>query len=803
MKLCYVHGVLCIALILAAAVLFGLRNLSSNFSATMVSYNLRSRPRYDDRRRDGDSQGKELKISKPGRSKAKGVEPRKPKSTGETVEDAILIDYDPEIDNMSDGSPPQIDITVSQISTQDPSSYMETDYHDFETIRRPSVFSEGQIWAIYDEYGLPRRYVEIRNISFSTGSINLACLKNLSSTEKQGEEQNHKATSWALAVCGSFTPYLMGSNVSFRSFSHIVSPSLQVRNGRFVHDIYPKLGQVWAIYKDGKITSPRLQKYQLIEIVKAFDGQNGRAVYLIKLEGEYRSLYDRVQKDAVDVSFQIEQDNLKWFSHQIPAFRVVAVGSSPPAGCLELDPASLPFYIDDFTDAAEPKISSEFLSMKFLDCKSLMMKESLKEKTIWAVYDGLDGLPRTYILADPVSDREEITWLGACPVTEEEKKWCRAGLPVACGNFRLKKTTMGMDHSMLSHRVQCDWDADSQQYTIYPRKGEVWAMYRDWEMEWSSDPRRVGQHSHFEFEFVELVTNFNKNEGAGVVPLKNSRACGCVFERLANDMGVEFCFHVNGNESYRFSHQIQNYKIHEIEGERNGCRILDPLLVFQNAREGTDLIEIPKDKDCRKLLPGQIWALYEGPDQMPRSYAVVCGILPQQAKVEVRMLKTYPVSEEEMEWVENDLPISWGTFVADNVTTIREGWEFSHQITLYDDCKKRNFFYRIIPLMGEVWAVYQNPGEEHQQRYQVVEIVSCFNEETGLNVSPLYANRSPSIFRRQSIGGFELVKKYSKKEMIQFSHRIPASRVPVNGGEVLNGHWKLDSAALPPESKLV
>lgn len=97
--------------------------------------------------------------------------------------------------------------------------------------------------------------------------------------------------------------------------------------------------------------------------------------------------------------------------------------------------------------------------------------------------------------------------------------------------------------------------------------------------------------------------------------------------------------------------------------------------------------------------------------------------------------------------------------------------------------------------MSEVWAVCQNRhpvSEGKQQRYQIVELVSSFNEESGLSVSPLFA-----------IGGFELVKKYSKKEMTQLSHRIPASSILGNGGEVLIGHWKLDSAALPPESSLL
>ena len=39
---------------------------------------------------------------------------------------------------------------------------------------------------------------------------------------------------------------------------------------------------------------------------------------------------------------------------------------------------------------------------------------------------------------------------------------------------------------------------------MYPRKGEVWALFKGWDIGWSSDDN----HTDFEYEVVQVVSDF-------------------------------------------------------------------------------------------------------------------------------------------------------------------------------------------------------------------------------------------------------------------------------------------------------
>lgn len=677
-------------------------------------------------------------------------------------------------------------------------SGIENDFHNFETDRLPHRILKGQIWAIYDDYGVPRRYVKIDLISQGTNAVYVTLLKHKG-------EQNPTETSGYRPVCGNFTPYLMGVDVSFYSFSHRVSTQLRYERSRFWYNVVPKKGQVWAIYKDGsRVSSPRLQVYDLVEILT--DAGNGlRAVYLVKIEGGYHSLYKRQVKDGAEVSLQIGPNQLDWFSHQVASFRIVNAQDSLLNGCFELDPAALPFRFTNSSDSRDPKINDRLLVLEVLDCKSMMMKEKLKENSVWALYDDREGLPRRYALLEgTTSGREVITWLEPCPTSENEKKWYKAGLPIACGNFRRKKSVFSVDHAMLSHPIQCKWDDGSDKFEIYPKKGEVWGIYKDWQMQWSSDPDRIRQDQYFEYDVVEILTDFNENDGCQVSYL--AYAGNSAFWKHYNVSGNQVPVSIRRDEFYSFSHRIQDYKIAGSSKKEEGWVFLDPLVVSLNARTNAAPLEDPNEKDqeiakkdCSKFLQGQIWALYEGPERMPRSYCIVTNTLPNELRVEVMMLKPHPISEEEMEWVDRNLPISCGTFCTEKVVTLKDVKEFSHQVIIEGENKRHRSFHKIIPQRGEVWAVYNDNGTEHRE-YQMVEVISPFDQELGVNVAPLFeVGSSRILFRRHFVKGFLLVKTYHMKQLVQFSHQVPGERIDGDENEMQKGRWKLQLSAIPSQ----
>ncbi|KAI8544092.1 hypothetical protein RHMOL_Rhmol08G0268700 [Rhododendron molle] len=474
---------------------------------------------------------------------------------------------------------------------------MENDFHTFDNDRLPNKILKGQIWAIYDDYGMPRRYVKIDLVSQDTDSVFSQGTKSVYVTLlKHNGEQNSAETSWFRPVCGNFTLYSKGLDVSRYSFSHRASHQLRYRRNRFSYHISPRKGQVWAIYKDGsRVSSPRLQVYDLVEILK--DSENGlRAVYLVKVEGGYRSLYKRRVKDRVEVSLQIGPNQLDWFSHQVPSFRIFNAQDSLIHGCFELDPAALPLRVGNSFDTMDPKIDDRLLLLKVLDFKSMMMKEKLKDNSVWALYDDREGFPRRYALLECTSSgREVMTWLEPCPTSETEKKWYKAGLPIACGNFRRKKSVLFVDHAMFSHPIQFNWDAGTENFEIYPKKGEV------------SHLVYAGDSSFWK----------HKNASENQVPVSILR-----------------------DQLYSFSHRIQKYKIIGSSITEEGRLFLDPLVVSLDASKNAALSEDPKEndqevekKDCSKFLRGQIWALYEGPDHMPCSYGIVSTTLPHELKV--------------------------------------------------------------------------------------------------------------------------------------------------------------------------
>jgi hypothetical protein len=59
-----------------------------------------------------------------------------------------------------------------------------------------------------------------------------------------------------------------------------------------------------------------------------------------------------------------------------------------------------------------------------------------------------------------------------------------------------------------------------------------------------------------------------------------------------------------------------------------------------------------------------------------------------------------------------------------------------------------------------------------------------------------------TFFHRQQVDGFDLIHVASRKEMLGFSHRIPAFRVPgVGRYGIPESSWHLEPNALPPKRR--
>ncbi|XP_050381104.1 uncharacterized protein LOC126798241 [Argentina anserina] len=200
---------------------------------------------------------------------------------------------------------------------------------------------------------------------------------------------------------------------------------------------------------------------------------------------------------------------------------------------------------------------------KFALSEAELLK-TFKANQTWVLYDPADGMPRRYACIRKVlrpGFKVKITWLQADPDDQGEVDWCKK-FPVACGKFGFALTEEVTDHTMFSHEyIHSIKGKDKSSFRIYPRKGETWALYQDWDLGWSSEPEK---HSQYKFDFVELLSDFSERGGAEVSYLGKVRGFHSLFQPAEQHGAVRF--QVLPNELYRFSHQIPSRTMTGCEG---------------------------------------------------------------------------------------------------------------------------------------------------------------------------------------------------------------------------------------------
>ncbi|KAJ9131542.1 hypothetical protein P3X46_035197 [Hevea brasiliensis] len=192
-------------------------------------------------------------------------------------------------------------------------------------------------------------------------------------------------------------------------------------------------------------------------------------------------------------------------------------------------------------------------------------ESSFAVNQIWAIYDSVDGLPRFYARVKKVLTpgfKLQITWLEAISHNKAEQQWHDEDLPVGCGRYE-NGNTETVDCQMFSHQMHCMNAARRGTYLIYPKKGETWALFKDWDIKWSSEPEK--HRPPYQFEFVEVVTDFREDVGIGVAYLGKVKGFVSIYQQVDCNGVLSFC--IRPSELYRFSHRIPSFRMTGQEGE--------------------------------------------------------------------------------------------------------------------------------------------------------------------------------------------------------------------------------------------
>ncbi|KAG8078955.1 hypothetical protein GUJ93_ZPchr0007g4197 [Zizania palustris] len=459
---------------------------------------------------------------------------------------------------------------------------------------------------------------------------------------------------------------------------------------------------------------------------------------------------------------------------------------------------------------------------------------------IWAAYDW-EKFPRRYAQINKIlTDKEQlhVSWFKPFPQSHEEKKWFSASLPFVCGTFSAEESQMSVTcPTMFCHQISCD--NLNQHLEVYPQQGEVWAIYSNWDIEWCNDP---GMRKKSNFSVVEILTSYLKGSGCTVAHLLKVDGYRSVFQRyLVSER--EQLLQVHIHNLLMFSHRIPSFiftreagTLFELEHSavpgnlhhKNTSANVDPLSPLQGLHNGSNgfneapvtqfsnpsnskmdlgspqkgIMNYNNKLSHENFVEGQIWAVYDAQDRMPRSYVRVIRVVSRTA-VFVLKLEPHPMLNEEIRWVEDGLPVACGVFRAGTETTYKEMSEFSHPVEC--DWSAKRSFYRIFPKKGEIWAMYKswkitfNSTDIEKCEPRMVEILSDYSDEIGVNACRLTRVKGClSFFQRVLLEDFHLTRVISRSEMLSFSHRVPAFVViEIKDRNIPKGSWHLEPNALP------
>ncbi|XP_044472090.1 uncharacterized protein LOC123200775 [Mangifera indica] len=238
----------------------------------------------------------------------------------------------------------------------------------------------------------------------------------------------------------------------------------------------------------------------------------------------------------------------------------------------------------------------EYPDPDFTDFDKAKAKNCFAVNQVWAIYDTWDGMPRFYARIKKVFSpgfRVRITWLEPDLDDENEIFWRDADLPIACGKFIYCNTEETEERLMFSHQITLVKGV-GRQYLIYPKVGETWAIFRDWDRKWSSDPEK--HKPPYQFDFVEVLTDFNENSGIRVAYLGKVNGFVSLFQPIAQNGAFSFC--IEPLELNRFSHRIPSVRMTGME--REGVPLetfeLDPFSLPTNLHKPVDPGDVKIEK---------------------------------------------------------------------------------------------------------------------------------------------------------------------------------------------------------------
>ncbi|KAK9664280.1 hypothetical protein RND81_14G030500 [Saponaria officinalis] len=226
----------------------------------------------------------------------------------------------------------------------------------------------------------------------------------------------------------------------------------------------------------------------------------------------------------------------------------------------------------------------EYPDPEFFDFDKSREEHCFKVGQLWAAYDTVDAMPRYYAKIKKIFSsgfKLQITWLEPDPDDDFGIEWTNSELPFSCGKFMIGDTENTEDRLMFSHVVSGCKSNGRNYFTIYPKVGETWAIFKNWDAKWCSIPEKEWK---FEYDLVEILSEYDSIVGIRVAPLVKLKGFASLFIRKSvNEMQIK------PSEILRFSHMVPSYRTtgDERKDVPKGSIELDPASTTMNLEEIT------------------------------------------------------------------------------------------------------------------------------------------------------------------------------------------------------------------------
>lgn len=668
---------------------------------------------------------------------------------------------------------------ASNPDTQDPISYPEPEFHDFDKDRVQENFQVAQIWAVYDDTdGMPRWYALIRKIYSNGSKLRILWLE---ADPKDRDGQNWLEEKLPVA-CGNFRTGKTQDTEDLLMFSHLAS--WEKGNSRNTYKIYPRKGEVWALFKDWSIqwsTSPDAHKkyeFEFVEILCDYaDGTGVEVACLVMLEG-FTSLFQQMENMEKNPC-QVPPSELLRFSHRVPCYRMTGEERQGiPAGSFELDPASV------FTEALSPAKGVDKVFDKSVDVESSTecCKPGTENKTPAVGTEILNTAKESPSQNEKITQNRENLEKGSC--LSEAKEASTTVWPEKPNGIK-KPSRNGKDIQSKENVTSTKFRAEKETPVTGP--------------DVLNAPKKSTSSNEDKMHNKESLVN-RRCSPRKIVRAHQKKPCQADASQRPVEEGT--CFNggacsLDGmpdnkpDATMSTKSQIDGRAKESVAGKvpQNGA-------TEENCPPDPVFCGSVFEKLEGQFQRGQIWALYSSVDGgLPKYYARITKVESPKFRVHATWLEACPESEKEIWWSKKVLPVTCGKFKLQigEPVTYEEASIFSHRMR-HNSLKGKK--YSIFPRKGEVWAIYKNWSSEWTHKdlehceYELVEV---------LNESRL----ATEVMVLEVVDGYRTVYRGSTKmdipcdELLRFSHLVPSFRLTKEGGGKLKGCLELDSLALP------